>query len=275
MTFNLGPFAFQALHLLLMGAFIAALLAGRWAGRKHGVKVSPVLFDMAFAALVAGRIGFVALWFEQYRQAPLSILDIRDGGFDAWSAIAAALALAAWRAWRSRALREPLLVALLAGASAALIGGVPTQLRMGDAKKVPAIELRTATGQAVALAQLAQGKPMVVNLWATWCPPCRREMPVLAAAQERNPDIVFVFANQGEDAETVSAYLSADRLAMRNVLLDPAKAAGLAAGSTALPTTLFYDRSGTLVERHLGPLSAATLAAKMTRLRPTAAPTSP
>src|SRR5690606_40886240 len=45
------------------------------------------------------------------------------------------------------------------------------------------------------------GQPTVVNLWATWCPPCRREMPVLRDAQQRYPDIAFIFANQGESAE--------------------------------------------------------------------------
>lgn len=265
----IGPLALQALHVLLLAAFGAAILAGYLAGRRRGVKVSPTLFDMAFAALVAGRVVFVAIWFEQYWQSPLTILDIRDGGFHPWAAGAGALACAAWRAWRHSALRQPLLVALLAGAGTALIVSAPALMRSGETTMAPALALRSLSGEAVALDRLAPGKPMVVNLWATWCPPCRREMPVLAQAQRESGDtVVFAFVNQGEDAATVGAYLDADKLTLRNVLLDPRRTAGLAAGSTALPTTLFYDASGRLVERHLGPLSAASLAAKLERITP-------
>ncbi|QYF93671.1 redoxin family protein [Massilia sp. PAMC28688] len=268
MTITVGPLAFQALHLILLSAFIIALLAGRWAGRKQQVKVSPTLFDMAFGALVAGRVVFVATWFGQYWQAPWTILDIRDGGFNAWAALAAAVALAAWRLWRTPALREPVLVALLAGVGAALVAGAPTLLRMDEARTVPPVALETREGRPVALDRLAQGKPMVVNLWATWCPPCRREMPVLAQAQRGDSAVVFVFVNQGEGTDVVDAYLSKENIALRNVLMDRRKVTGLAVGSLGLPTTLFYDASGRLVELHLGPLSAASLEAKLTGIRP-------
>ncbi|MDP3863237.1 MAG: TlpA family protein disulfide reductase, partial [Rhodoferax sp.] len=62
-------------------------------------------------------------------------------------------------------------------------------------------------------------------------------------------------------------YLSTSQLNLVNVLLDPWKALGRAIGSTALPTTLFYDASGQLVDTHLGELSAASLASKLNRLR--------
>ncbi len=66
-----------------------------------------------------------------------------------------------------------------------------------SSQQIPDISVRDIDGQPVSLQDLA-GKPLVINLWATWCPPCRREMPVLAAAQQANPDVRFVFVNQGE-----------------------------------------------------------------------------
>src|SRR5690554_8147761 len=56
-----------------------------------------------------------------------------------------------------------------------------------------------------------KGKPVVVNLWATWCPPCIREMPVLDEAQQANQDIHFVFVNQGEDSAEVTHFRSEER----------------------------------------------------------------
>ena len=88
---------------------------------------------------------------------------------------------------------------------------------------------------------------MVVNLWASWCPPCRREMPVLAAAQKQQPWASFVFANQGESNATVQRYLSDSQLDLVNVTLDRDTRLGFVAGSMALPITLFYDAQGQLV----------------------------
>jgi thiol-disulfide isomerase/thioredoxin len=108
---------------------------------------------------------------------------------------------------------------------------------------------------------------MVVNLWATWCPPCRREMPVLAAAQKQETGVSFVFVNQGEEGSTAQRYLNIEKLDLANVLLDPGARLGREVGSGSLPTTLFYDTNGRLVDTHLGQLSAASLASKLSKIR--------
>ena len=140
----------------------------------------------------------------------------------------------------------------------------------------PALSKKHVTllnGETTTLAALADGRPLVVNLWATWCPPCRREMPVLAAAQRREPGIGFVFANQAESRAVVERYLNASELTLTHVALDRYAELGRVAGSDVLPATLFYDADGRLIETHLGELSAATLAAKLAvvRRRPGAA----
>ena len=113
-------------------------------------------------------------------------------------------------------------------------------------------------GSTVSLSAFA-GRPLVINLWATWCPPCHREMPVLAAAQRARPEIQFVFVNQGESAEVVARYLAANGLRLSNVVLDPARQTAKTTGSSGYPTTLFYDARGRLRKRHMGELSHATL----------------
>lgn len=268
MTVNIGPLALPAAYVMLLSAVLVAALAGNWAGRKSGTKVTPLLLDMLLAALVAGRVAFVAVWFEQYRAAPLTMLDIRDGGIHPWAGALAAAAVALWRLRRRRELREPFAAAMLAGVAAWLVSGAPALMGMRQETQVPVLALHSVGGRQVELDRLAQGRPMVVSLWTTWCPVCRRTMPVLAEAQQREQDVVFAFANQGEEAGAVRAYLERGGLKLANVLVDRPKSVGQAVGAAAYPTTLFYDATGKLVEAHLGPLSAATLAARLDRLRP-------
>jgi len=79
--------------------------------------------------------------------------------------------------------------------------------------------------------------------------------------------VTFVFVSQGDDAAKVQRYLSSSQLQLENVLIDAGSALGRAVGSTAMPTSLFYDASGHLVNSHVGALSHATLAYKMEAFR--------
>jgi thiol-disulfide isomerase/thioredoxin len=287
---SLGPLAVPMNLLLMVAAFCVAAGVGLLAGRGRKTGIGNTLTDMLIVAAISARIAFVALWFDLYRVAPWSMLDIRDGGFTPWAAIGAALLLALWRGWRRPVLRQPLFLAL---AAALLVwGAVFVGQRLTEKPGMPATSLTTLAGVPADLSTLAAGKPLVVNLWATWCPPCRREMPVLAAAQERETGVRFVFVNQGEGAPQVLRFLAAGQLDLASVLMDPGSrlgravgSAGLpttllspaarrqlpdhrAVGSAGLPTTLFYDAGGRLVDTHLGELSAASLASKLNRLRP-------
>ncbi len=258
--------AFQTSHLLLLVSLLVAAVVGHLVGRPQRLGISNVLLDMLLAAMLAARIVFVALWFDQYRDAPWSALDIRDGGFNSWAGLAAATGVAIWHASKRPELRKPLSLGLLAGTLAWAMSGAPGMLGMSAQKALPAVELKTLSGQATHLAALSHGKPMVVNLWATWCPPCRREMPVLAEAQQRETGVTFVFVSQGDDTAKVQRYLSSSQLELANVLIDSTSELGRSIGSTALPTSLFYDASGHLVNSHVGALSTATLADKLVAL---------
>lgn len=226
--------------------------------------------DMLVIGLLAARLAFIAAWFELYRADLWQIIDIRDSGFTPWAGVVAGVFVALWQGQRQVALRKPLMAGLVAGA--VVWGSITGALHLSQPDKpmLPTVVLTSLTGQQVHLAGLANGQPLVVNLWASWCPPCRREMPVLAAAQQKQPGVRFVFANQGEEAAAALRYLDTSKLALSNVVLDPRAELGKAIGSRALPTTLFYDASGQLVGTHLGELSAASLASQLKKLRLTA-----
>lgn len=271
LSVSIGPVALPVAPLLLLAAVgLASWLAGRWAGKLAGREparaAGDAVFHAALLGLLAARLVHLALHAGAYLESPWSVLDIRDGG---WHAPSGALAGAAWLSWRGY--RRPLLRRPLAGAAAvgaALWFGATVVTGLGQAREMPAVALaELGTGRVLDLRAAARGRPVVVNLWASWCGPCRQEMPLLAAAQQREPWVGFLFVNQGESARTVQAYLAREGLPLREVLLDAGAKLGPAVGSRGLPTTLFYDARGRQVGAHFGVLNAAALEVRVRELR--------
>ena len=181
--------------------------------------------------------------------------------------------LAVWLLLKPRPLIGKLAAAVLAATTVVLLA-VSVDLSaqtMSDMRRPDVIRLPTLEGMTSALAEF-KGKPTVVNLWATWCPPCRREMPVLQQAQTEHPEFHFLFLNQGETAGTVRAFMAALASPLRNVMLDPNREASAEFGHGALPTTLFFDAQGRRLGVHLGELSRAALAQGLEKLSPPSGP---
>lgn len=263
---TLGPFSFSAGLLTTFAAIIAMTLVADLVSRKRGVNTERSLWLVIGVAALAGRAVYVARFAEVYLASPLSILSIRDGGFSAVGAVVAGAACAALLGWRNRRHLAALMAAAGAGAAVFALVALAGLAVPRPAVPLPPLVLARLDGGALALPALA-GKPVVLNLWASWCGPCRREMPVLQQAQRNHPHVTFVFVNQGESAETVRAYLASQHLALDNVVLDPASRTGATLGSKALPTTFFFDGKGAMRARRIGEVSAATLAEQLASLR--------
>ncbi|MBP8771469.1 MAG: TlpA family protein disulfide reductase, partial [Thiopseudomonas sp.] len=242
---------------LLYAAFFIAWLSGWLIGRKRGSNPEAALFNMLLIGALVARAAFVLQYFEQYSSNLWQIIDIRDGGFLLLPGVIAAVLAGIYKAWRQAPLRVPLAIGVCIGLIA---WGISFSVlnALQSSQKLPDLAVRDIAGEPVLLQDLI-GKPLVINLWATWCPPCRREMPVLAAAQAANPDIRFVFVNQGEGQLLVEKFLAQQQLSLDNNLLDSGGRLGQAVGSLSLPTTLFYSADGMLKNNHLGELSQASL----------------
>lgn len=222
----------------------------------------------AAIGLLAARLVHLALNATLYLASPASMFDLRDGGWHVVAGGAAGAAWLVWRGWRMPLCRRPLSAAAAAGllvwSAATLLTGAR------DAATMPATALTALDGGAAReLRTVAGGRPVVVNLWASWCGPCRQEMPTLAAAQQREHKVGFIFVNEGESEMAVRAYLASLGLPLRDVLLDPVSELGPAVGSRGLPTTLFYDAQGWLVDAHFGVLNAPALESRLRALRST------
>lgn len=228
---------------------------------------------MFFVGILVARLAFVLRWLPTYLAEPWSVLRIGDGGFIGWAGLLAALAWGGWKLRRSPALRIPLYAGTAAGLVAwfALLGSIWAMQESRVA--LPDMQMTSLDGERVNLADMA-GRPVVVNLWATWCPPCRREMPVLAEAQQNRSDIDLVFANQGEGPDQIRDYLQGAGLSLGNVLLDPFSSLMHEVGARGLPTTLFFDSDGRLVDFHMGELTRAGLASKLQALDGSSGPVS-
>ncbi|MCK9368139.1 MAG: TlpA family protein disulfide reductase [Metallibacterium scheffleri] len=257
--------------LMLIGYAVAALVA--WLERRDGrADAEPALYLLLLLALLAARIGFVAQHWRSYSSL-LAMFDIRDLGFAPWpGAIVALMGGALWL-WRRPALRRPLILSAASGLLiAGLLGGI-VGISQPLRTPLPEVTLRTLDGAPQPLAAL-RGTPLVLNLWATWCPPCARELPLLVHAARHEHGVRIVLIDQGQDAATVRAYLRARGLDPPLVLLDGDGALLRAYHSPGLPTTLFIASDGRLVSAHVGELSQATLAQALARLRAASRPAS-
>ncbi|WP_409522449.1 TlpA family protein disulfide reductase [Nitrincola sp. MINF-07-Sa-05] len=133
-----------------------------------------------------------------------------------------------------------------------------------EGKSLPeGIMLATIEGQSVQLDEF-KGKPLIINFWATWCPPCIREMPLLNRYDDLQ-DVDVILINQGEAVPVIKSYLEKADISFRNMLLDPRQQSLQSLEIRGLPTTLFYSAEGVLVDQHMGEVTAEQLDAFIQR----------
>ena len=251
----LGPFVFEAGRLAAIGAiFLFTLIVGLLARRGPKGADSWAMWAV-LGWIIGARAGFVITHWGDYVSDPLDALAVWQGGFTpraGWVAGGAVLLLAALRG--RQAVLRPLLIA-------AAITGVAHQAAVSimprPAMTIPTTELLTLANTHVQLA--GRDRVVVLNLWATWCPPCRREMPMMTDLAAQMPEVDFIFANQGEPADQIEDFLIAENLPADDIFRDPSNHLMERLNAVGMPTTMVFDTDGALVRTHTGEISRAAL----------------
>ena len=227
------------------------------AGRFRFARVPAVATSAIAAGLVTARIGYVAAHWPSYADAPLSILAVWQGGFAPLAGLGGAAVMLAIRLGRTKALA-------IGWGALAVAGGLWFSLQA----LIPPVTygpfpyhltVTTPTGAPLPLDRF-RGRAFVVNLWATWCGPCRRELPMLDAVATRPGEVPFLLADQGEAPMIVTGFLNQEGIGAGKVALDPHRQLSQALKVAGYPVTAFVAADGTIVQLQLGELSRAALA---------------
>jgi cytochrome c biogenesis protein CcmG, thiol:disulfide interchange protein DsbE len=169
-----------------------------------------------------------------------------------------------------------MLLVLVAGPAWIWLNRVPagSTAPAADRRAAPAIgypapdfTLTTLSGEEFKLSSL-RGRPVVLNFWATWCPPCRAELPELKAAGERYAGQVAVIAVNQAETEATVAKLAPELGLTFPVPLDKSGAVSRLYRVRSLPTTFFIGRDGIIRQIQSGPLTEAVLAQLLKTIYP-------
>ncbi|MBK1781705.1 TlpA family protein disulfide reductase [Advenella sp. WQ 585] len=262
---SVGPIPVYVILLaicLLLAWGVARILVVRSGTQSKAA--GGLLLDAAFWGFVAARLAYLIQWREEYAQAPMSIIVIGDGGYLWWAGLLAAILYVFWKTRHTHCLRLPVLSGMVVGVLIWFSASHALLVMQRSTTALPDVQLSNLGHEPVSLSSYT-GKPIVLNLWASWCPPCRREMPAFEQVAAQFPDTVFLMVNQGESRASIQQFLAAENLDLQHVLLDPSSSTMREVRARGLPTTLFFDAQGQLRDVHMGEITMAALKSKLSK----------
>jgi len=119
-------------------------------------------------------------------------------------------------------------------------------------KPAPEFHLKNMDGQIVSLSDF-RGKPVLINFWASWCDPCRKEMPYLQQVYDEwtGKGLVLLAIDIGETPAAINKFFTENNLSLP-VLLDSDKQVGQEYGITGVPETFLIDKNGIIRKKKIG-----------------------
>lgn len=280
-AFNLGPLLFPTRPLILVLSIFFAIWFSHWLGGKLQLdknQVKHIAEYTAWCGLLGARLGFVVLNWTAYADAPWTALYVWQPGYLYFSGLLAGSAYALWQVTKmSPKLRRSFFKALAGGYLAAglVFGSAVLSIEFlkqpgipGTGDRATDFKLQNLSAETVQLSDLA-GRAVILNFWATWCPPCRREMPLLDELQkaygEKGLSVIGVDIN--ESPELVKSYVNTVGVSYPIWVDAPTGIPGFdrtqeifaSYGGVGLPSTLFIDRDGIIQRIYVGELSRGFL----------------
>ncbi len=136
-------------------------------------------------------------------------------------------------------------------------------------KLAPDFQLPNLDGQIISLSDL-RGKPVLINFWATWCPPCREEMPYLQQIYDEwsSKGLVLLTIDIGETPAQIKEFMQNNNLSLP-VLLDATKSVAQRYNITGIPTTFLIDKNGVIRAKIIGSFpSAEAIEKELSKIMP-------
>jgi len=289
-AFTLGPLLIPTraasfiLSLLLLFWLVQRIAAYLKTDVQRSVEIAE---QSAWLGLLAARMVFALFNLSSYSDRPWTVLYFWQPGYNIVAGVLVAGAYIGYRVIQQpRVERKALVASLMGGLSlpAVLLAGVLLSMNRfadGDVvvpgRALPVVQAQAINGRPVSFSEYA-GNGLVVNFWATWCPPCRREMPLLESVYQEFKKQGVVVLGIATDAEwkTVQEYLAKRGVnypVWQNRLL--AESGGATAstlsgrfGVVGFPTTFFIDAQGVVQSSYVGELNRALLDQRIAVIRP-------
>jgi thiol-disulfide isomerase/thioredoxin len=279
--FSLGPLLIPTRPLAVILSLLLAVWMSKHISSRIGLETrwsQRVAEGCAWSGIIGARLGFVLMNWSAFQGAPWTVLYFWQPGYSPYLGLLVGAAYAALRLRQRPADERRSYLGALGGGYA--VGAVLVIAVLGTmnmftgsqivrtGERVLDFTLVDLNGDAVRFSDL-DGRAVILNFWATWCPPCRREMPLLDAFQKENADrgVSVVGIDVGEDPELVRRFVESMGVEYSIWVDAPNGPMGIDRsqsihgrfGGVGLPTTIFIDPAGIARGRHLGELNRAIL----------------
>lgn len=261
-SLSLGPLVLSGERFAIIAGVVvfmvvSSVLVSRISGRFNLWSTIVTLGGIAVA-----RLAHVVTHWEYFSGDPMRAFAVWQGGF-AWLWALPFIVVATFFLLKTPKER---VWAVAPVAAAALVWVTVHQLASATEPLPPAeLTLARMDAEPVDLAAPVD-QPTVINIWATWCPPCRREMPALAQAEQAHPEVRFLLVNQGESEETVRTWLDREGLTMMHILFDTGMQLPHHYRTAGIPVTLFLHSDGRLAKAHMGEIAPEQISSEIARL---------
>ena len=175
-----------------------------------------------------------------------------------WAALAVLLLFALSALWTVQYMRERRALSDMSEAADTSAGTHAVQL-FREPLDIPSFNLIDLEGRPLSSADW-RGKVVLMNFWATWCPPCRAEIPDLVALQEKYRDKLVIIGISEDEASVVGEVKKfvADQHMNYPVAMSTPELRKIFRGVVALPTTFVLNRQGKVEQKHIGMLNRAS-----------------